>query len=86
MAEPTRVQRDYMCREVVELVSEYLEGAMSPEQMSAFEVHLNYCDGCFAFLDQLRATTAVARVVPDEQIPDGIKDELLRAFNDWKRG
>ena len=86
MAEPTRVQRDYTCREVVELVSEYLEGAMSPERMCAFELHLNFCDGCFTFLDQFRATTSIARVVPEEQIPDGIRDELLRAFDDWKRG
>jgi hypothetical protein len=84
MAEPTRLQRDYTCQEVVELVSEYLEGAMTPEQMTAFELHLNFCDGCFRFLDQVRTTAAMARVLPEDEIPDEIRAELLRAFNDWK--
>ena len=84
MAEPKRVQRDYTCQEVVELVSEYLEGALTPEHRTAFELHLNYCDGCFVFLEQVRTTAAMARVSPVERIPDEIKTRLLRAFDDWK--
>ena len=84
MAEPTRVQREYTCQEVVGLASEYLEGAMTPEQMTAFELHLNFCDGCFTFLDQVRTTAAMARVLPEAEIPHEIRAELLRAFNDWK--
>ena len=85
MAEPARVERDYTCREVVELVSDYLEGALTPPQMTAVEVHLNFCDGCFTFLDQVRTTAATARALPEEQIPDELKDKLLEAFGDWKR-
>jgi predicted anti-sigma-YlaC factor YlaD len=84
MAEPTRRQRDYTCREVVGLASEYLEGAMTTEQMTAFEMHLNFCDGCFRFLDQVRTTAGMARALPEEEIPDEIKTELLQAFIDWK--
>ena len=84
MAEPTRVQRDYTCQEVVGLASEYLEGAMRPAQMAAFEMHLNFCDGCFRFLDQVRTTAGMARALPEEEIPDEIRAQLLRAFNDWK--
>lgn len=84
MTETPRSQRDYTCREVVELVSDYLEGALTPQQLTAVEVHLNFCDGCFTFLDQVRTTAATARVLREEQIPDEIKDKLLEAFNDWK--
>ena len=85
MAEPTRPRRDYTCQEVVELASEYLEGAMTAEQMAAFEVHLNFCDGCFRFLDQVRATAALARALPEEEIPDEVRAELLQVFDDWRR-
>lgn len=85
MTETPRLQRDYTCREVVELVSDYLEGALTPQQLTAVEVHLNLCDGCFTFLDQVRTTAATARLLREEQIPDEIKDKLLEAFNDWKR-
>jgi hypothetical protein len=84
MAEPTRAQRDYTCQEVVGLASEYLEGAMTPAQMTAFELHLNFCDGCFRFLDQVRTTAGMARVLPEGEIPEEIKFELLQVFNDWK--
>ena len=63
----------------------YLEGAMTPEQMTALELHLNFCDGCFAFVDQVRTTAAMARVLPEEEIPDEIRAKLLEAFNHWRR-
>ncbi len=72
------------CAELVELVTEYLEGAMTSEQMAAFEVHLNFCDGCFRFLDQVRATAALARALPDDEIPDEVRAELLQVFIDWR--
>jgi predicted anti-sigma-YlaC factor YlaD len=83
--EPTRIERGYACQEVVELASEYLEGAMTPEQMTRFELHLNLCDGCYAFLEQVRTTSEIAGLLPEEQIPEEIKTQLLAAFRDWKR-
>jgi hypothetical protein len=77
--------RDYTCREVVGLASEYLEGAMTPGKRTRFEVHLNFCDGCFRFVDQVRETTAAARALPLEEIPDELKTSLLAAFRGWKR-
>ncbi len=83
MAEPTRVQREYTCQEVVELASEYLEGAMTPEQMTRFELHLNLCDGCFSFVEQVRATAGMAGRLSEDQIPDEMKTKLLAAFREW---
>lgn len=86
MAEPTReFEHGYTCKEVVELTTAYAEGAMSAEQMSQFEMHLNFCDGCFTFVEQIRTTAAVAGRLSEEQIPEATKANLLAAFRDWKR-
>jgi predicted anti-sigma-YlaC factor YlaD len=85
MTDPTRVEHGYSCQEVVELATEYLEGAMSPEQMTRFELHLNLCDGCFGFLQQVRATAAMAGALSEEQMPDEMKMRVLAAFKEWKR-
>jgi predicted anti-sigma-YlaC factor YlaD len=73
------------CRDVVELATEYLEGAMTSEQMTRFELHLNLCDGCFNFVDQVRRTAQMAHVLSEEEISDETKAELLAAFRGWKR-
>ena len=44
------------CQEVVELVSDHLEGALAPDEAALFEQHLNFCDGCDCYVDQRRAT------------------------------
>ena len=81
MAEPAS---GYTCREVVTLASEYLEGTMGQDEATAFEVHLNFCDGCVRFVDQLRETAATAGALPEEQISDELRARLLVAFRDWK--
>jgi len=84
MAEP-RIQHDYTCQEVVALASEYLENAMTSERMTLFERHLNYCDGCFSFVDQVRTTVAISHRLTVEQIPEDVKAKLQAAFKDWQR-
>src|SRR6266566_10019341 len=85
MTDSSHIEHMYACREVVELVSEYLEGAMTPEQMTRFELHLNLCDGCSSFLEQIRTTAELVRSVSVEEIPEEMKTKLLAAFRDCKR-
>jgi hypothetical protein len=85
MAESSRDYVDgYACREVVELATDYLEGAMTPEKMTRFELHLNLCDGCFTFVEQVRATAGMARALSEEEIPEQTRAELLEAFRGWR--
>jgi predicted anti-sigma-YlaC factor YlaD len=70
---------------MVELVTEYLEGARSPRARAIFEAHLVVCPGCTAYLDQMRQTIAlVGRLTEEDLAPEG-RRELLAAFRDWKK-
>ena len=73
------------CQEVVELVTEYLDEAMSADEASLFEQHLNFCDGCVWYVDQLRLTVSTAAAVREEDVPPETRERLLAAFRDWKR-
>ncbi|MGH2968221.1 MAG: anti-sigma factor family protein [Solirubrobacteraceae bacterium] len=73
------------CREVVELVTDYLEGALPPEDAELFEQHLNFCDGCVWYVEQMRATVATVGRIREEDVPEETREKLLAAFRDWRR-
>ncbi|HEX9349798.1 MAG TPA: zf-HC2 domain-containing protein [Gaiellaceae bacterium] len=72
------------CQELVELVTDYLEGALSAEQSARFEAHLEPCRGCTAYVEQMRATIElVGRLTPEDVSPEA-GAALLGVFRDWK--
>jgi anti-sigma factor RsiW len=72
------------CREVVELVTNYLEGALSRRERRRFEAHIAACDGCTAYLDQMRLTIDALGRVPESSLSPAARDELTRAFRGWR--
>jgi anti-sigma factor RsiW len=73
------------CQELVELVTDYLEGALDDRDLRAFEGHLAGCDGCTEYVEQLRATIRIVGTLsPDDLTPDA-EAALLQAFRDWTR-
>jgi anti-sigma factor RsiW len=71
------------CQELVELVTDYLEGALPEEERLRFEDHISRCVGCTVYLDQIRQTVAVAgRLTADELSPEA-EHVLLDAFRGW---
>ena len=72
------------CRQVVELMTDYLEGALSAVERARFEDHIAGCDGCRAYLAQLTTTRKVLRKLADEPIPPALQAELMKAFKDWR--
>jgi anti-sigma factor RsiW len=72
------------CQELVELVTTYLEGALSAEDETRFEEHIAGCDGCAAYLEQMRATIRLVGRLTPEAIPADAERELLEAFRSWK--
>jgi Putative zinc-finger len=73
------------CQEVVELVNDYLESALPGEEAELFEQHINFCDGCATYLQQMRATIRLLGRVGDADLPPATRDKLLAAFRDWRR-
>jgi anti-sigma factor RsiW len=76
---------ELMCREVVELVTEYLSGTMPPEDRVRLEQHLLTCPPCTAYLQQVRTTVALTRGLAEA--PAGAADDpAMAAFRRWKSG
>lgn len=74
------------CREMVELVTDYLEGALAGADRERFEAHVAICDGCQSYIEQMRLTLRALGRIPEEAISAGAREELLRAFRDWRSG
>ena len=79
------VRADLTCRELVELVTDYLEGALPPLERARFQAHLEGCEGCRVHLEQMRRTIATVGELREDQVPRDARDTLLSAFRDWKR-
>jgi anti-sigma factor RsiW len=73
------------CQELVELVTDYLEGALSPADLRRFEEHISVCDGCTEYIRQFRETIrVVGAMTPDDLSPEA-EAELLAVFRSWKQ-
>ncbi len=75
---------DVTCRELVELVTDYLEGALTRGEQHRFERHLGTCSVCPRYVEQLRATIRVLGRLREDDVPEPARDALLEAFRAWK--
>lgn len=74
------------CKQLTELVTAYLEHKMSLGERLRFQLHLGMCKHCRAYLRQMKQTIETLGRLPVEQIPDGVRGELLHRFKSWKPG
>jgi anti-sigma factor RsiW len=72
------------CRELVELVTAYLEGELPAGARKRFEAHLSQCDGCSVYLEQMRTTIRLSGMLGVEDVSPEAEQALLRAFRGWK--
>ena len=77
---------DIACIDVVQLLSDYIEGRLTREMTSRVEEHLKTCDGCQRYLDQLRTTIEVGGLLREEDIDPETRAELLAAFRTFRSG
>ncbi len=75
---------DMSCKELVELVTDYLEGALSPADRQRFDLHIGKCDWCKLYVDQIRLTIQAAGELTEDFVDPRAKNELLAVFRDWK--
>jgi anti-sigma factor RsiW len=71
------------CQELVELMTDYFEGALSPEDVARFDAHIEPCDGCSTYLEQMRTTIELTGTLERGQIEPRAGAALLDAFRDW---
>ena len=79
-------RREIVCQELVELVTAYLEGTLTAREHARLERHLAACDGCSAYLEQLRVTIRLTGRLDHASLPAEMQERLLNAFREWKRG
>ena len=73
------------CRELVELVTDYLEDAIPERDRARLEAHLAGCEGCTAYLEQMRTTIRLAGRLTEQALPEQTCAALLEVFRDWGR-
>ncbi len=78
---------EFSCQEMIEVVTNYLDDALPPDEQQRFERHLSYCAGCNTYVDQIRETITQTGMVPrEESLPPALREEIVAQFRTWKRG
>jgi hypothetical protein len=73
------------CRELVSLVTEYLDDALPADERALFEAHLEICLGCRNHLEQIRVTVETTGRLRERDLPADFRDRMLTAFRTWSR-
>lgn len=73
------------CRELTELVDDYIDGRLGLWERAKFQMHVGMCDACRQYLAQLRATREAVTRLPEPEMPEAVRDEMLERFRSWKR-
>jgi anti-sigma factor RsiW len=72
------------CKEITQLVTEHVEGALSLRDRLRFQLHIGMCRHCRAYLRQMKFTAKTLGYLPEPELPPDVEDELLRRFESWK--
>ena len=76
-------RRPLGCQEVVELVTDFLEGALTPEVRARLEEHLRACGSCAAYLAQMRTMVRALARLPAPTLDRATRDELVERYRRW---
>ena len=79
-----RDKRMLTCQEMVELVTDYLEGRLDDASRARFEEHVAECDACTLYIEQMRETIVALGHIPPESVSREAEEELLAAFRTWR--
>jgi anti-sigma factor RsiW len=74
------------CHTLVELVTDYLEGALPEDERARLEAHLAQCDGCTRYLEQIRTTMRLTGMLTEDQIEPEARSALRDVYRAWRAG
>jgi anti-sigma factor RsiW len=77
-------RKDLVCQQAVELVTAYLEGALSRRQRRRFEAHLQACPNCSAYLEQIKLTVELSGTVEPEDLTPEARRDLTDLYRRWQ--
>jgi len=72
------------CKEITQLVTDYVEGALSLRDRLRFQLHIGMCRHCRAYLRQMKLTAKTLGYLPEPELPPDVEGELLARFETWK--
>lgn len=72
------------CRELIEVITEYLEGGLTPEDRTRFEEHLEACSACRMYLDQFETVIRTLGQIEEEQLDPELREGLVAAFAEFR--
>jgi anti-sigma factor RsiW len=72
------------CKQLVELVTDYLEGRLPPGDLARLEEHIARCDGCTIYIEQMRVTLKALGRIPEETVSVAAREELIATFRDLR--
>jgi anti-sigma factor RsiW len=81
---PLLSRRNLVCQQAVELVTDYLEGALSRADRRRFESHLAGCPHCTEYLAQMRKTIELSGRVTPEDLSPQMQDEFIALYRQWR--
>jgi anti-sigma factor RsiW len=81
-----RRRKRLTCQELVELVTDYLEGALSRSDRARFEAHIDACVNCREYLAQFRQTMELTGTLREDDLHPVAREALLAQFGEWRRG
>ncbi len=77
-------RKDIVCQQAVELVTAYLEGALSRRDRRRFEAHLRACPNCSAYLEQIRLTIELSGAIEQEDLTPEARADLSNLYRRWR--
>jgi anti-sigma factor RsiW len=79
-------ERTITCRELTQVVTDYLEGVLPAEERARLDAHLELCEGCVNYVSQMRQTIRAVGELNLSEVEATVPDEVLAAFRAWRRG
>ncbi len=77
-------RKDLVCRQAVELVTDYLDGALSRRERRRLETHLRACPNCAAYLEQIKMTVRLTGTVEPEDLSPEARADLSELYRQWR--
>jgi anti-sigma factor RsiW len=79
------LRRNLECQQAVELVTDYLEGALSRRERRRLEAHLRACPNCSAYFEQIQAVIAFSGSVDPDDLSERASSDLIELYRRWRQ-